>query len=74
MFTRLEFMAISGPTYDSLPAFQWSTADFEADCHHYGHPDVFKFDPVLFTGTNSTGLNMHRVAGVSVSVSALDMP
>lgn len=51
MFKNLEFIAISGPTYDQLPPFQWSKADFEKDCPHFGHPDVFKFKPVHFNGT-----------------------
>ncbi|KAL5017012.1 hypothetical protein ScPMuIL_006601 [Solemya velum] len=45
----LGFIAISGPTWDSLPPFQWSTSGF--DIPHFGHPDVFKFDPVYFDGS-----------------------
>lgn len=54
MYKNLEFIAISGPTYDELPAFQWSKADFAKDCPHYGHPDVYKFDPIYFNGTLSS--------------------
>ena len=71
MFSRLEFVAISGPTYDPLPPFTWSTADFEAECPHFGHPDVFKFDPVTFNGTfNSDKIKMsaNRVHDINVSV------
>ena len=50
MIKNLEFIAISGPTYQELPPFQWSKADFAAACPHYGHPDVFKFNPVKFDG------------------------
>ncbi|XP_052256063.1 putative phospholipase B-like 2 isoform X2 [Dreissena polymorpha] len=53
MFQRLEFIAVSGPTWDQLPPFQWSKADFAAACPHNGHPDVFKFDPIKFNGTFS---------------------
>ena len=42
----LEFVAYGGPTYDDLPAFQWSQQDFEKDTPHYGHPDLWKFEPV----------------------------
>ncbi|XP_060577603.1 putative phospholipase B-like 2 [Ruditapes philippinarum] len=54
MYQSLEFIAVSGPTYDQLPPFQWSKADFAKDCPHHGHPDVYKFDPVHFNGTLSS--------------------
>ena len=46
MFKYLEHIAISGPTYDDLPPFQWSKADFANDTPHFGHPDLWKFSPV----------------------------
>ena len=46
MFKELEFIALSSPTYDNLPPFQWSKADFSDDTPHYGHPDLWNFKPV----------------------------
>ena len=46
MFRQQQFVAIGGPTYDDLPAFQWSQVDFGNDTPHFGHPDVWKFGPV----------------------------
>lgn len=43
MFGQKEYLAVSSPTYDQQPVFQWSKSDFAADTPHYGHPDVFKF-------------------------------
>jgi hypothetical protein len=51
MFKTLQFVAISGPTYDQLPPFQWSKADFSDSTPHIGQPDVFQFDPIMFDGT-----------------------
>ncbi|KAF8778477.1 putative phospholipase B-like 2 like protein [Argiope bruennichi] len=47
MFKNLEFVAISGPTYDSVPPFQWSKSDFDKTVRHTGHPDLWKFEPVV---------------------------
>lgn len=47
----MQFVAVSGPTYDQLVPFQWSTSDFKDNTPHMGHPDTFKFDPVVFDGT-----------------------
>lgn len=47
MFKNLEFIAISGPTYDSVPPFQWSKSDFDNKVKHKGHPDLWKFKPVI---------------------------
>ncbi len=41
-----EFVAIGGPTYDDVAAFQWSRTDFAADTPHFGQPDLWKFKPV----------------------------
>ena len=46
MFKHLEFIAVSSPTYDDLPPFQWSKADFENDTPHNGHPDLWNFQPI----------------------------
>ncbi|KAL1466717.1 hypothetical protein MTO96_042535 [Rhipicephalus appendiculatus] len=43
-FKRLQFIAISGPTEYSLPAFEWSTSGFNDS--HIGHPDRWEFGPV----------------------------
>ena len=42
----MEFIGISGPTFDQQPPFQWSKVDFELTSLHWGHPDIFKFDPI----------------------------
>jgi len=44
----LQFVAIGGPTYDSVAPFQWSKADFAVDTPHLGHPDLWKFKPIVF--------------------------
>lgn len=46
MFKDLEFIAISGPTYDSVPAFQWSKSDYDLTVRHKGQPDLWTFKPV----------------------------
>lgn len=51
MFKAMQFVAVSGPTYDQVVPFQWSTSDFKDNTPHVGHPDTFKFDPVVFDGT-----------------------
>jgi len=48
MFKSLQFLAVSGPTYDPLPPFQWSKSDFASSTPHEGHPDLFQFDPVQY--------------------------
>ncbi|XP_043199589.1 putative phospholipase B-like 2 [Amphibalanus amphitrite] len=42
----MEFISIAGPTYDQQPPFQWSKADFVDTTPHWGHPDLFQFDPI----------------------------
>ena len=44
MKNKLEFVAISGPTNDQLPSFQWSKTAFNVK--HYGHPDLWNFGPI----------------------------
>ncbi|XP_019646656.1 PREDICTED: putative phospholipase B-like 2 [Branchiostoma belcheri] len=46
MYANYEMMAVSGPTHDQQPAFQWSTSDYDKQFYHLGHPDIFNFDPV----------------------------
>jgi hypothetical protein len=47
MMRQLEFIGICGPTYDDqdITPFQWSKADFGNTTNHYGHPDLFMFEP-----------------------------
>ncbi|GFR04137.1 putative phospholipase B-like 2 [Trichonephila clavata] len=47
MFKNLEFVAFGGPTYDPLPPFQWSKSDFDKKVKHEGHPDLWKFKPIV---------------------------
>ncbi|RUS86577.1 hypothetical protein EGW08_005658 [Elysia chlorotica] len=51
LFKSLSFQAQSGPTFDDLPAFQWSTSSYK-DNSHVGHPDVWKFPVITFNGAN----------------------
>ncbi|XP_004635999.1 putative phospholipase B-like 2 [Octodon degus] len=41
----LSLLAVSGPTWDQVPPFQWSTSPFQ-DLLHMGHPDLWKFAPI----------------------------
>jgi len=41
------FEAISGPTCDQQPPFQWSTSDY-ANYSHAGHPDLWNFQWQMF--------------------------
>ncbi|CAJ0583201.1 unnamed protein product, partial [Mesorhabditis spiculigera] len=45
MMKKLGFRAWGGPTYDQVPAFKWSTFDFNTRVPHHGHPDEWKFEP-----------------------------
>uniref|UniRef100_A0A3B5MEP5 Phospholipase B-like n=1 Tax=Xiphophorus couchianus TaxID=32473 RepID=A0A3B5MEP5_9TELE len=40
MFRQYGMLAVSGPTWDQVPPFQWSTSPYE-DLVHMGHPDVW---------------------------------
>ncbi|XP_072145602.1 putative phospholipase B-like 2 [Dermacentor andersoni] len=44
LFASSEFVAISGPTWEMLPPFQWSTSGLPDI--HVGHPDKWQFGPV----------------------------
>ncbi|KAH0625443.1 hypothetical protein JD844_014960 [Phrynosoma platyrhinos] len=39
------FVATSGPTWDDLPAFQWSSSPYH-NLLHMGHPDLWRFSPI----------------------------
>ncbi|XP_059532653.1 putative phospholipase B-like 2 [Myotis daubentonii] len=41
----LHLVAVSGPTWDQVPPFQWSTSPFSG-LLHMGQPDLWKFAPV----------------------------
>uniref|UniRef100_A0A8D0H935 Phospholipase B-like n=1 Tax=Sphenodon punctatus TaxID=8508 RepID=A0A8D0H935_SPHPU len=38
-------IAASGPTWDEVPPFQWSTSPY-SNLLHMGHPDLWKFPPI----------------------------
>ncbi|XP_061674338.1 putative phospholipase B-like 2 [Syngnathoides biaculeatus] len=48
MFRRYEMLAVSGPTWDQVPPFQWSTSPYK-DVLHMGQPDIWAFKPVKVT-------------------------
>lgn len=48
MFRDYGMIAISGPTWDQVPPFQWSTSPYK-DLLHMGHPDTWTFKPVKVT-------------------------
>ncbi|XP_053324923.1 putative phospholipase B-like 2 [Spea bombifrons] len=43
-----QMVAVNGPTWDQVPPFQWSTSPF-SNLMHMGHPDLWKFSPILIT-------------------------
>lgn len=47
LFQNFEFVSFGGPTYDPLPPFQWSKSDFDKTVKHEGHPDLWKFKPIV---------------------------
>nr|XP_057926766.1 putative phospholipase B-like 2 [Doryrhamphus excisus] len=51
MFHRYEMLAVSGPTWDQVPPFQWSTSPYK-DLLHMGHPDLWMFKPIKVTWTS----------------------
>ncbi|BFZ11880.1 hypothetical protein BsWGS_14919 [Bradybaena similaris] len=51
LFRTLSFLAISSPTYDDLPPFQWSKSDYNY-LSHVGHPDLWNFPVITFNGSN----------------------
>ena len=46
LFSKLEMVANSGPTYEGLPPFQWSKSRLANANHHLGQPDLFQFPPI----------------------------
>ncbi|EDO39917.1 predicted protein [Nematostella vectensis] len=49
LFQKFQCIAVSGPTHDQQPAFQWSTSEWEKPL---GHPDKFDFEPVKVSWDN----------------------
>ncbi|ETE62980.1 putative phospholipase B-like 2, partial [Ophiophagus hannah] len=45
MMKNYSFLAASGPTWDNLPPFQWSSSPF-CNISHMGQPDLWKFSPI----------------------------
>ncbi|XP_064378374.1 putative phospholipase B-like 2 isoform X2 [Dromaius novaehollandiae] len=45
MAPAYRLVAASGPTWDDVPPFQWSTSPY-SNLLHMGHPDLWKFPPV----------------------------
>jgi|EndMetStandDraft_8_1072994.scaffolds.fasta_scaffold1850945_1 hypothetical protein len=46
LFKQLRFRAIGSPSYEHVPAFQWSTSNLEKTVKHVGHPDLWNFKAV----------------------------
>ncbi|XP_051762699.1 putative phospholipase B-like 2 [Ctenopharyngodon idella] len=45
LFQQFELLAVSGPTWDQTPVFQWSKSPY-SDLLHMGHPDRWDFSPI----------------------------
>eukprot|EP00066_Takifugu_rubripes_P008684 XP_003975045.1 PREDICTED: putative phospholipase B-like 2 [Takifugu rubripes] len=50
MFRDYGLIAVSGPTWDQVPPFQWSTSPYK-DLLHMGHPDTWTFKPITVIWT-----------------------
>ncbi|TKR83222.1 hypothetical protein L596_016846 [Steinernema carpocapsae] len=48
LMKELRFRSWSGPTYDPLPVFQWSTSTLNNVVKHVGHPDRWEFKPIEY--------------------------
>ena len=46
MSDKLQFYCRAGPTYNPLPAFDWSTSDLESTVPHIGQPTRWTFKPI----------------------------
>ena len=51
MFREYGMVAVSGPTWDQVPPFQWSTSPYK-DLMHMGHPDTWAFKPIQVSWTS----------------------
>uniref|UniRef100_A0AAR2JWN1 Phospholipase B-like n=1 Tax=Pygocentrus nattereri TaxID=42514 RepID=A0AAR2JWN1_PYGNA len=45
LFKQYELLAVSGPTWDEVPVFEWSTSPYR-NLLHLGHPDRWDFPTV----------------------------
>ncbi|KAI4885928.1 hypothetical protein NFI96_030902, partial [Prochilodus magdalenae] len=45
MFKQYQLLAVSGPTWDEVPVFEWSTSPYSS-LLHIGHPDRWDFPTV----------------------------
>ncbi|XP_044131264.1 putative phospholipase B-like 2 isoform X2 [Bufo gargarizans] len=43
-----KMVAVNGPTWHQVPAFQWSTSPF-SNLMHMGHPDLWMFSPIVIS-------------------------
>ncbi|KAF7637821.1 Phospholipase B-like, partial [Meloidogyne graminicola] len=43
---NLRFRAWSGPTYENVPIFDWTTSNLATKVKHYGHPKRWNFKPI----------------------------
>uniref|UniRef100_A0A1A8FFZ3 Phospholipase B-like n=1 Tax=Nothobranchius korthausae TaxID=1143690 RepID=A0A1A8FFZ3_9TELE len=50
MYKTYGMLAVSGPTWDQVAPFQWSTSPYQ-DLLHMGHPDTWTFKPIKVTWT-----------------------
>ncbi|XP_030271663.1 putative phospholipase B-like 2 [Sparus aurata] len=50
MYRDYGMVAVSGPTWDQVPPFQWSTSPYK-DLMHMGHPDTWAFKPIKVNWT-----------------------
>lgn len=58
LFAKQEMIANCGPSYDTQPAFQWSTSRL-VGVRHSGQPDLFKFPPVHVKWTPISQMPIH---------------
>ena len=49
LFKAQTFVAVSSPTFDTLPPFRWSTSTFADTVPHVGLPDLWNFHPMNVT-------------------------
>jgi len=57
MMKSLKFRAISGPTYDPLPVFDWRTTVLKDTVRHFGQPNEWRFGPVVHTWSTTVDMD-----------------
>jgi hypothetical protein len=55
LMKNYEIFAVSGPTNQSLPPFQWSTTNAKG-VKHEGQPDLWQFSPILIKWLNNSAI------------------